>query len=77
MTLRVQILSGWQVGLLFVGAIALLVWVLKSPAPEIGLATGKDCIEVLERLFERRSLHMTPAEERDFKTCEETMMGQD
>jgi hypothetical protein len=74
---RIQVLSGWQVALLFVGAIALLVWALKSPPPEIELATGKDCIEVLERLFERRSLHMTPAEERDFKSCEETMMGQD
>jgi hypothetical protein len=76
-TLRVQVLRGWQVALLFLGAIALLVWAFKSPPPGIELATGKDCIEVLERLFERRSLHMTPAEERDFKTCEETMMGQD
>jgi len=58
------------------GAVILLVWTFKSP-PEISLMTGKDCIEVLEQLIQRRSLHMTPAEERDFKTCEETMMGQD
>jgi len=74
--LRIQSLSGWQVALLFLGATILLVWAFRSP-PEIKLTTGKDCIEVLEQLIERRSLHMSQAEERDFKTCEETMMGQD
>jgi hypothetical protein len=75
-TLRVRVLSGWQLALLFLAGIVVLVWALRSPS-EIKLLTGKDCIEVLEQLIERRSLHMTPEEESDFKTCEETMTSQD
>ena len=55
--------------LLFFGVVFLLVW-LAGPPTGGGPFTGRDCVEVVDRLWKQRGQHsLTPAEEADMEMC--------
>jgi hypothetical protein len=60
----------WKAALLFFGGLSVLYWLTGGPTGHSPL-TGKDCIEVLDRMKKevKAGKDLTPAEEIDLEDC--------
>ena len=73
-------MKDWAAAVLFLGGVSAFIWfvVIPNRPPPVPLLTGKDCVEVVDRVFaKRKQAGPTPSEQMDMDRCGDGMKPPD